>query len=83
MKRKNENEKNLLLVAGGVGINPVLSMLRHLVVEKDSWENLQEMIKKYFQKVQLYFYESLLFPKYSQKLYRPREREKLLQGGRF
>ena len=47
LQRKNGNEQNLLLVAGGVGINPILSMLRHLVVDEDSWQNLQEKIVKF------------------------------------
>ena len=68
MKRKNKNEKNLLLVAGGVGINPVLSMLRHLVVEKDSWENLQEMIKKYIQLIVFEICSKFLKPRNTYEL---------------
>jgi ferredoxin-NADP reductase len=28
LKRRKNEQKNLLLIAGGVGINPILSMLR-------------------------------------------------------
>ena len=65
LKRKNENEKNLLLVAGGVGINPVLSMLRHLVVEKDSWENLQGMI------INIFYWLIFIVLKYIKNLWDP------------
>jgi len=42
LKEKRENEKCLLLVAGGVGINPILAMLRHLGRNpSESWEEIR------------------------------------------
>lgn len=40
LQRRRDSQKTLLLVAGGVGINPILSMLRHLSVENDGWEKI-------------------------------------------
>ncbi|CBY37752.1 unnamed protein product [Oikopleura dioica] len=40
LKRRKNEQKNLLLIAGGVGINPILSMLRHLSVDDDGWESI-------------------------------------------
>ena len=39
LKERKDHQSNLLLVAGGVGINPILSMMRHLAVSRHSWEN--------------------------------------------
>ena len=40
LKEKEPDDRKLLLVAGGVGINPVLAMLRHLV-SGNSWERIE------------------------------------------
>lgn len=41
LKKRERDENRLLLVAGGVGINPILSMLRHLVAESDNWSEIE------------------------------------------
>ena len=38
LKRRKPHQTRLLLVAGGVGINPILAMLRHLAHMDDAWE---------------------------------------------
>ena len=38
LKPRKKNQKRLVLVAGGVGINPILSMVRQLASNDDGWE---------------------------------------------
>ena len=38
LKPRKSNQKRLVLVAGGVGINPILSMVRQLASNDDGWE---------------------------------------------
>ena len=41
LKRRKEHQSRLLLVAGGVGINPILAMLRSLVYDDNLWERVE------------------------------------------
>jgi len=40
LKRRKPHQTRLLLVAGGVGINPILAMLRHLAHMDDAWRRI-------------------------------------------
>lgn len=40
LKKRKKNQKRIILVAGGVGINPILSMLRNLSADDDKWKDI-------------------------------------------
>merc|ERR1711953_1524463 len=40
LKPRKSNQKRLVLVAGGVGINPILSMVRQLASNNDGWKDI-------------------------------------------